>query len=413
MNQDYAYLVCVDPHGNHNKFYEMKNENGQLVVTYGRVGIGSAQVHKYGLNEWNKKYNEKVKKGYEDRTNEHVGSKPLPKNGAQSNDYAEIPNEEIRKLVQKLIDCSAQVIRENYTIGLDNVTDIMLENAQKILDELYVISNDKSPSLTKFNDNLIKLFSILPRKMKNVNDNTAKSVSDFTSILTREQNLYDTMQGAYKTQQQQKVLAGKGEKTEKEKNMTILEAFGLEITPCEEKDIATIKKLLQGNAHQFSRAWKVVNKKTEKAYKDCKKELGIKAAGVKLLWHGSTTENWWSILNTGLKLKPNARITGKMFGNGIYFAPKAQKSIGYTSLSGSYWARGRNDIGYMGVYSVACGKAYDTDHTSYKFHDFGFKNLEHGCTYVYAHAGNQLRNDEIIVYREDQLTIKYLVELKK
>lgn len=35
-----------------------------------------------------------------------------------------------------------------------------------------------------------------------------------------------------------------------------------------------------------------------------------------------------------------------------------------------------------------------------------------GCSSLHAHAGPSLRNDEVIVYREDQVTIKYLVELK-
>lgn len=35
-----------------------------------------------------------------------------------------------------------------------------------------------------------------------------------------------------------------------------------------------------------------------------------------------------------------------------------------------------------------------------------------GCSCLHAHAGRVLRNDEVIVYREDQVTIKYLVELK-
>ena len=62
----------------------------------------------------------------------------------------------------------------------------------------------------------------------------------------------------------------------------------------------------------------------------------------KLLWHGSRNENWMSIISNGLILNPNAVITGKMFGQGIYFAPKSRKSFGYTSYDGSYWARGNS-----------------------------------------------------------------------
>ena len=54
-----------------------------------------------------------------------------------------------------------------------------------------------------------------------------------------------------------------------------------------------------------------------------------------LLWHGTKNENLMSILLKGLKVKPpNAAHTGSLFGNGIYFADMATKSLDYTS-SGS------------------------------------------------------------------------------
>ena len=56
---------------------------------------------------------------------------------------------------------------------------------------------------------------------------------------------------------------------------------------------------------------------------------------VKQLWHGSRNENWFSILENGLQLNPNAIITGKMFGKGIYFAPSSNKSWNYTSYRGT------------------------------------------------------------------------------
>ena len=69
-------------------------------------------------------------------------------------------------------------------------------------------------------------------------------------------------------------------------------------------------------------------------------------------------EQFGSIIRQGLLLNPNAVITGKMFGNGIYFAPSARKSFGYTSCSGSYWARGNDNTGFMGLYATAYGDPY-------------------------------------------------------
>ena len=57
---------------------------------------------------------------------------------------------------------------------------------------------------------------------------------------------------------------------------------------------------------------------------------------IQQLWHGSRNENWLSIIKNGLQINPNAKITGKMFGKGIYFAPNPKKSYGYTSCLNTY-----------------------------------------------------------------------------
>ena len=44
------------------------------------------------------------------------------------------------------------------------------------------------------------------------------------------------------------------------------------------------------------------------------------------------------------------------------------------------------------------------------------QKIQPGATYVYAHGGPSpkyyLRADELCIYREDQCTIRYLIELK-
>ena len=106
-----------------------------------------------------------------------------------------------------------------------------------------------------------------------------------------------------------------------------------------------------------------------------------------------------------------------MFGHGIYSAPKAQKSIGYTSLSGSYWASGRDSVGYMFLNAVITGHKLVTQNqyangiylatmTGDKFNS-QFANYHS----VYAKAGTSLRNDEVIVYNQSQVAARFLVEI--
>ena len=81
--------------------------------------------------------------------------------------------------------------------------------------------------------------------------------------------------------------------------------------------------------------YRVIPNDQEKKFKKYVKDRNI--SEIKSLWHGSRNENWLSIVENGLLLHPNAVITGKMFGNGIYFASNAKKSWGYTS--GGFWTR--------------------------------------------------------------------------
>ena len=142
---------------------------------------------------------------------------------------------------------------------------------------------------------------------------------------------------------------------------TILEAYGIELRPFTEDEKKEALKLLKGQANRFINGWRVINKQTETAFDQfCKEENLYVGNGIDYLFHGSKSENWWSIINTGLKLNPtNVVITGKMFGHGIYFAPKAAKSAGYTSMQGAYWTKGTATTGFLAVYKIAYGKPYD------------------------------------------------------
>lgn len=111
-----------------------------------------------------------------------------------------------------------------------------------------------------------------------------------------------------------------------------------------------------------------------------------------------------AIVENSLSLNPNAVITGKMFGNGIYFAPNSLKSWGYTS--GGYWTREMsNPTRFMGLYATAYGEPLNVSSPGqYSESKIG----HHGC--VHAHAGSYLRNDEIIFYNESAMLLTYLVE---
>jgi poly [ADP-ribose] polymerase len=135
---------------------------------------------------------------------------------------------------------------------------------------------------------------------------------------------------------------------------------------------------------------------------------------VRQLWHGSRNENWWNILQSGLLIRPaSAVITGAMFGYGIYGANKAQKSIGYTSLHGSYWVGGNSKKAFLGIFSFHLGNMFCTNRHEGWMGSLDYDKLRRRGAYdsFYAQAGYSLRNDEFIVYNPEQVDIWGIVEI--
>ena len=396
------HLVMVTAGANNNKYYDMTPHGDSWTATYGRIGSGS-QTRTYPMSQWNSKYNEKINKGYVDQTDlvKDLISTEKPK----QSEYKEIENKVIAEIVERLQAMARKAISENYTISSNKVTQAMVDEAQTILTSLLSIE-DKS----EFNNTLLKLFTVIPRKMGSVRSYIAQDDTQFAKIISREQDLLDIMKG--QVVQKQVIEEVKDDKPLYDR--TILEQLGLEFEECTVEDVARIKVALGSCSDKYHKAWKVKNIRTQKRFDDFVKDNNIK--DVRLLFHGSRNENWWSIINSGLALRPtNAVITGKMFGYGIYYAPKAKKSLGYTSLSGSYWANGNSSSGFMALMDVAYGKPYDVHSFESRFHTFDYAALQKACpgaNCLHAHEGSMLRNDEIIVYKEEQCTIKYLVELK-
>lgn len=395
----------VTASANNNKYYKQIPHGDSWTAEYGRVG-SSPQRREYPMSQWDKKYREKINKGYVDQS-ELVEDLITVVKDKKDSKYREIENQVIAEIVERLQKMARKAVSDNYNISSNKVTQAMVDEAQDVLTQLINVSD-----IEEFNNTLLKLFTVIPRKMGNVSSYLAKSEKDYPQIIQSEQDLLDVMKGQVVQKQKEDITEDTSD--EDSSKSTILEVLGLKFAECDSNDIIKIKSALGSCADKFHRAWKVENIKTSNRFEEfCEKE---NITNKKFLWHGSRNENWWSIINTGLVLRPtNAVITGKMFGIGTYFAPKAQKSLGYTSLSGSYWTKGNDNSGFMALMEVAYGKPYDVYSFDSKYYDFNYAKLQNACVganCLHAHAGSMLRNDEIVIYREEQCTIRYLVELR-
>lgn len=398
-----TYLIMVTT-ANNNKYYNCFPEGDQFRVEYGRVDATKTTAY-YPMSKWDSQIKSKIKKGYQDVTDlkkDLVGE--ISSTNPES-PYKDIENAAVKAIVEKLQNLARETINKNYTVKASAVTQDMVDAAQKIIDSLA----NYSSTVDEFNSNLLKLFAVIPRKMGDVRNYLANKSDDFAKIISKEQDLLDVMRGQIYVKPENEPI----EIVEK-KQQTILEELGLEIEEATADDIALIKTLMNESVDKFRKAWRVTNLKTQKRFDNFVADNNIK--NIKLLFHGSRSENFWSIIKTGLVLRPtNAVITGKMFGYGCYYAPKCAKSIGYTSLSGSYWAHGGNNTAYMALFDVAYGTPYDVYDFDSKYYNLDYDKLQQfkaGANCLHAHADKgMLRNDEIVVYKEEQMTIKYLIEI--
>lgn len=413
MANDYAYLVMVDSAANNNKFYEItENDDGSLDTRYGRNG-GKEMHHHY--ESYEKSFyglmQEKLNKGYEDCTSLH-SEKQVSKGASEELSYKPVEDEQVQEFLEQLITASREFMQTNYTVKSTDITQKMVDEAQNDIDLLNRIASKpaNTNNLYQFNKTLEQLFTDVPRKMVNVADNLAKTENDFQRIIDRETDMINNVKNSI---EQNKIL-----QTPQGKNQTLLEANGLQVRPVtyKEEDQITTHLGHDYNGQQvedrYIRAYAVENNRTRQAYEQYKKDHNMTGKDVRLFYHGSKVENWYSIMKQGLSLNPNASTTGKMFGQGLYFAPESRKSLNYMDTKGSHWNNGTRDSGYCAVYAVALGKCYVPDRplTGY----FTGDDLPKGTTAVFAGKNNPhlgLRNDEYVVYNQDACTIKYLMEM--
>jgi len=200
----------------------------------------------------------------------------------------------------------------------------------------------------------------------------------------------------------------------------------------------------------FSREFKLIKKYISNGYDPAKLGYRIKLENVfsvsrhgeretfspfkalkprKLLWHGSRLCNFVGILNQGLRVAPpEAPMTGYLFGKGIYFADRIQKSAPFCLPSK------QNTTGLLLLSDVALGSSYEVKKPEYieklpegksstlvlskKIPDPAKADL--GDEQVIIPTGPAIPTDHTDVFVEDQeyvvynpqQTIRYLVQVK-
>ena len=397
-----VFLTCVNPERNAYKFYKLEQFGNQVCATYGRMGVQKGKLHgernfSYPLSMFWIKYFEKISKGYVDHTDLYLSDeKNITKQQEDTKTVVAETNVN-RELFCKLKRYAVTAVKKA-EIQVP-VTAAILKRSEDILNEMR-----KEQEVALFNDYLLELICILQRPVETgdgsgVRNLMAKGKNDFLSIIEREDDLIQAMKGSYY-----------GNKSSNSAMAGSFSDYGIEVYEANEQQKKEVMRKLNDTLKgKVSKIYRVIPVEQKKRFDNYLKQNNIKK--VKQFWHGSRNQNWTSIIINSLKLNPDAIITGKMFGNGVYFAPSSMKSWNYTSYRGTSWAGGTEDIAFMGLYATAYGTPKDVNVWS-STTDYKKMVQDAKADCLHAHKGVSLQNDEIIFYHEDAMLLNYIVEFK-
>ena len=378
-----------------NKFYEMSwdGKSPNFSVKYGRVESTSTDIS-YPYSQWNKKYREKIGKGYKDVT-DLVATVVVEdkKDGGVLKDIAEKTVAAFMNLMKKYTD---GLVSTTYSVKAEAVSQKQVDEAQALIDEILKMD---VKMIAAINQKLIDLYTTIPRKMGNVKDYLLPSIK-LDKHMEKEQDNLDAMAA-----QVSMVKPAKKTKKDEKKSQTLLDKLGITMTEASKvpKEIEYLVK--QSHGHKVNAIFEV-NKPAEDAVFDGWLDKQ-KNKATRILIHGTRCSSVIPILEIGLKIRPTGsfQFSGKVYGDGNYFSEHMQKSLGYT---------GYDPDKVILVYEVHTGNPFVYDGW-YKGNSFTLSYSElqkRGYDSTFVKAGHGLLNSEIIAYKEQQNRIKYIIWLK-
>lgn len=383
-------LIRVMAGENMNRFYHMIPGGSEFTVHWGRVG-SKGQRKTYSSSQWDKKYNEKLKKGYLDITEQSsVSSDTMPEDDT-----------DLDALFRFLKDQSQSYVRQNVLADTGSVTRAQICECQQLLDSFRGMVA-RGASIFALNSQLEAMWSVVPRKMKDLREERLDKIGLAVGRADYEQDLLDALQA------QAKMADSSGQR--------LSEMYGMELNRIDDR----LSSILSGNfvirdyqgvaRARAVRLWSV-------QYLD---SSFVDGDDTRVFFHSSRARNWLSIFNTGLLIRPGrAKTSGSRFGHGIYFASDPIKCLSYSDLGGSGgMVHGNERSGILALFKVNIGYQLelrsDRDLPSgiYSRNNLSVDTLRGRYDSVVARKGyDGTHHDEYVVYTENRCALAGLIEL--
>lgn len=413
-------LIKSEVSENNNKFwFGQLFDDGTVKATWGRVGYSGDSGEWPGGDVYlQKKIKEKTKKGYTEvktvgnATANSATSAPVKNSDLHSiakSQLIKTSNPTLEKLIKRFVDANVHKITRDTQITYNASTGLFatplgvvtiegLTEARDLLAELAPIVR-KNNFGSESDKILSKYLRLIPQNLGMGRFNT-KSVIPDDNALQKQMDLIDSLESSYQAMSTQPATPNAPAKKQEEVFKVDLDVltdqaernrldryFESSKKKMHGYDNVRVKEIFVVNIHEMTNKYENTTSPHQEVF------------------HGTSQANCLSILKSGLKTAPpsTAAIAGKMFGNGVYGAINSTKSLGYTY--GRWGQGGVGDSGWLFICDFAMGKTQTVHHAKYNGADHGFDSL-------WAKAGQALSNDELIVFRNSQVKIKYLLECK-
>ena len=415
-------FILTDAGNNNNKFWEATlHENGDCLCRWGRVGADGqsktfAGIGSHGMES---KIREKTSKGYREiavigKTKSSGVSTVEVKSIAEKEIAGQDP--ELKKLITRLAEANRHQIltASGGQMDLDLSTGIIstplgvvtqsnIDSARDLLLQFNKFVKKKDYDNPKFLDSLNAYMMYVPQKVGSSRGWHHDLFRDDMAI-TRQATLLDQLEASVQMAEQQM------EKAKAAANGKVAPTFGVKLSVVTDKKVIdAINKFYNSGVNRVhaSRHLKPVRVYEVEiaSMKESFDTDGAKLGNIQRLWHGTRVHNVLSIMKSGLiipKSSGSIQITGRMFGDGLYFSDQATKSLNY---SYGYWDGGsKDDNCFMFLADVAMGKIHTPSGPTSSLPKKGYDS-------TFAEAGKSgVMNNEMIVYRTSQANLRYLIE---
>lgn len=417
MSSHQIHLIKTDANANNNKFYRLTlNEDNTYTANWGRVGAsGQMKVYVGGRDAMTSAARRKESKGYE-RVNV-VSSAAAERHtmapatdGLNPDGHTNIADflRTIERANHHAIASSSggriEVDEDGLvTTALGVVESADLRAARSIIEKAARSSGSDRWTVRDAE----KFLRLAPQKVRSVRsfyeDVNPTEQMDFIDQLITSVDLYEA-----RLRQAQVDASGESDEAANPFRYTLHAATDEQFAYCQDKFNRGINR-----HHQRAAGMKlesVIAVRDDQLHQDrwdtIKKDSHDWS---RRLWHGTRTENLLSILFKGFYVPTSGSgpaITGRMFGDGVYFAPSATKSLNY-AIGG--WGGSRTNTGYMLLNDVITGWEYRTTGTDSRtgaLDAFGRSNKHHS---LYVNAGTcGVINTEVIVPDPDRVKVSFI-----